>query len=75
MSQNYHQMQSDLVVPTLISLCPGADFTTEKVEQLLSSNICAFIKASFGFKPSKVHLYSESRFSNWRKYMRWKKNL
>ena len=44
---------------TLIGLCSGADFATEKVEQLLPRNTCALIKSAFGFKLGKICPYLE----------------
>jgi benzoyl-CoA reductase/2-hydroxyglutaryl-CoA dehydratase subunit BcrC/BadD/HgdB len=45
---------------TLVGLCSGADFATEKVEELLPRNTCALIKSAFGFKLGKVCPYLES---------------
>ena len=45
---------------TLVGLCSGADFATDKVEELLPRNTCALIKSSFGFKLGKVCPYLES---------------
>lgn len=45
---------------TLVGLCTGADFATDKVEQLLPRNTCALIKSAFGFKLGKVCPYFES---------------
>jgi benzoyl-CoA reductase/2-hydroxyglutaryl-CoA dehydratase subunit BcrC/BadD/HgdB len=43
-----------------VGLCTGADFATEKVEQVLPRNTCALIKSAFGFKLGKVCPYMES---------------
>jgi benzoyl-CoA reductase/2-hydroxyglutaryl-CoA dehydratase subunit BcrC/BadD/HgdB len=45
---------------TLVGLCTGADFATEKVERLLPRNTCSLIKSAFGFKLGKVCPYIES---------------
>jgi len=45
---------------TLVGLCTGADFATEKVEELLPRNTCSLIKSAFGFKLGKVCPYIES---------------
>jgi benzoyl-CoA reductase/2-hydroxyglutaryl-CoA dehydratase subunit BcrC/BadD/HgdB len=44
---------------TLVGLCTGADFMTEKVEEILPRNLCALIKSAFGFKLGKVCPYME----------------
>jgi benzoyl-CoA reductase/2-hydroxyglutaryl-CoA dehydratase subunit BcrC/BadD/HgdB len=43
-----------------VGLCTGADFATEKVEELLPRNTCALIKSAFGFKLGRVCPYMES---------------
>lgn len=45
---------------TLVGLCSGAEFATDKVEEVLPRNTCALIKSSFGFKLGKVCPYLES---------------
>lgn len=45
---------------TLVGLCTGADFMTEKVEEILPRNLCALIKSAFGFKLGKVCPYIEA---------------
>ena len=45
---------------TLVGLCAGADFATDKVEELLPRNTCALIKSAFGFKLGKVCPYLEA---------------
>jgi len=44
----------------MVGLCTGADFATEKVEELLPRNTCALIKSMFGFKLGRVCPYLES---------------
>ena len=44
---------------TLVGLCTGADFMSEKVEEILPRNLCALIKSAFGFKLGKVCPYME----------------
>lgn len=44
---------------TLLGLCAGADFATEKVEALLPRNTCPLIKSALGFKLGKVCPYIE----------------
>jgi len=44
----------------MVGLCTGADFATEKVEELLPRNTCALIKSAFGFKLGRVCPYMES---------------
>jgi benzoyl-CoA reductase/2-hydroxyglutaryl-CoA dehydratase subunit BcrC/BadD/HgdB len=44
----------------MVGLCTGADFATEKVEELLPRNTCALIKSMFGFKLGRVCPYMES---------------
>ena len=45
---------------TLVGLCTGADFATEKVEELLPRNTCPLIKSAFGFKLGKACPYIEA---------------
>lgn len=44
----------------LVGLCTGADFATDKAEELLPRNTCSLIKSAFGFKLGKVCPYLES---------------
>jgi benzoyl-CoA reductase/2-hydroxyglutaryl-CoA dehydratase subunit BcrC/BadD/HgdB len=44
----------------MVGLCTGADFATEKVDELLPRNTCALIKSAFGFKLGRVCPYMES---------------
>lgn len=44
----------------LVGLCTGADFATDKAEELLPRNTCSLIKSAFGFKLGKVCPYMES---------------
>ncbi|HEY3294984.1 MAG TPA: double-cubane-cluster-containing anaerobic reductase [bacterium] len=44
----------------MVGLCTGADFATEKAEELLPRNTCALIKSMFGFKLGRVCPYMES---------------
>jgi len=45
---------------TLVGLCTGADFATEKVEELLPRNTCPLIKSAFGFRLGKACPYIEA---------------